>query len=180
MHPDFDPQPTLCDGGLTLRPLTPDDRSALHQAADDPVLWAGHPAKDRHKRAQFDPYFNVLLTSKATLVAIVQDEIIGCSRYYAAPDQAQSVSIGYTFLRRDHWGGRTNFRMKDLMLTYAFSVVDPVWLHIDPNNIRSQHATARLGAVHVSTSKLDLGNGPAEWQSWQITSAAWQAQRRPT
>jgi RimJ/RimL family protein N-acetyltransferase len=180
MHPNFNPQPKLSDGHLTLRPLQAEDRDNLHQAASDPVIWEGHPAKDRHLRAVFDPYFDVLLASTSALVIECQNQIIGCSRYYEAPDHPNSISIGYTFLSRPYWGGQTNRDMKDLMLTHAFGCVDTVWLHIDPSNIRSQRATARLGATHAYTSHLDLGLGTTERQSWSISNAAWAAQRRPT
>lgn len=180
MYPDFDPQPTLTDAILTLRPLQADDRDNLHQAASDPAIWAGHPAKERHLRAVFDPYFDVLLASVSTLVIEHQNQIIGCSRYYEAPDHPNNISIGYTFLSRPYWGGQTNRSIKNLMFTHAFTCVDTVWLHIDPSNIRSQRATARLGATHAYTSQLDLGLGATEWQSWSISNAAWAAQRRPT
>lgn len=180
MHPKFDPQPGLTDGMLTLRPLWAADRDDLHSAASDPAIWAGHPAKDRHLRTVFDPYFDALLASASTVVIEHQNQIIGCSRYYHAPDHPDSVSIGYTFLSRSHWGGQTNRKVKELMFSHAFTCVDPIWLHIDPSNIRSQRATSRLGAEHAYTSLLDLGTGPATWQSWSISESAWAAQRRPT
>jgi N-acetyltransferase len=177
MHPKFDPQPTLQDGDLCLRPLTADDREPLFAAASDPAIWAGHPAKTRHERAVFDPYFDSLLASGGTLAVTERGSgrLIGCSRYYEAPDHPGSVSIGYTFLRRDHWGGGTNHAMKALMFAHAFDVVDEVWLHIDPGNIRSQRATAKLGAKWVCDAKLTMGGKSGVWQCWRITRADWKA-----
>lgn len=175
MRPDFDPQPTLSDALLTLRPLIADDLEPLYAVAKDPEIWAGHPARTRHERAVFEPYFGRLLGTGTALAVTLNgtDQIIGCSRYYEAPDQADSVAIGYTFLGRDWWGGTTNFAMKSLMLHHAFGVVDSVWLHIGPSNIRSQKATAKLGAVMAREGQMALWGVSGIWQSWRLDRADW-------
>lgn len=179
MHRSFDPQPVLKDGSITLRPLTRADLEPLYTVASDPMVWAGHPAKNRHERDVFEPYFKTLLDSRATLACCLTDtgRVIGCSRYYAAPDKTDSISIGYTFLGRDWWGGQTNFAMKSLMLSHAFTCVETVWLHIDPSNIRSQKATAKLGAVLADEGLLTLGGKEAIWQTWRLDQAAWDTAR---
>ncbi|WP_155897383.1 GNAT family N-acetyltransferase [Aureimonas ureilytica] len=53
----FDSQPTLAGDGLLFRPVKLDDLQGLYGAASDPETWAGHPAKNRHKREVFEPYF---------------------------------------------------------------------------------------------------------------------------
>ncbi|NNK16731.1 MAG: GNAT family N-acetyltransferase [Sulfitobacter sp.] len=176
LRPDFDPQLTLQGGSLLLRPLAADDQEPLFAVAKDPAVWAGHPAKDRYKREVFEPYFNTLLASGGTLaVCRTKDgHVIGCSRYYEAPDHPESISIGYTFLGRAFWGGQTNHAMKSLMLTHAYDCVDTVWFHIDPTNIRSQKATERLGAVLVSEGPLTLSGNRGVWQSWRLDQDAWE------
>lgn len=177
MHPDVDPQQTLQDHRLCLRPLSQADLEPLYTVAKDPDLWAGHPAKDRHKREVFEAYFQMLLSTRATL-AITEAEngqVMGCSRYYAAPDHRHSISIGYTFLGRAWWGGPANRAVKTLMLEHAFRHVQEVWLHIDPSNIRSQRATAKLGAEHVYDADLKLGGKPGLWQCWRIDRKSWHA-----
>ncbi|MGH6860339.1 MAG: GNAT family N-acetyltransferase, partial [Phyllobacterium sp.] len=147
----FDSHPELTGNTLQLRPLRQADYSNLFAAASKPEIWAGHPAKDRYKPEVFEPYFQFLLKNGGTLVAIDQqsEQIIGCSRYYASPDQADSIAIGFTFLDSDYWGGTTNFEFKQLMLDHALKSFPEVWFHIDPTNIRSQKATAKLGATPV-------------------------------
>lgn len=176
MHPDFDPQPVLRGASITLRPLAATDLDPLYAVANDPLVWIGHPAKDRHERPVFDPYFAMLLDSGTTLACCLADDgrVIGCSRYYAAPDKPDSISIGYTFLGRDWWGGHTNFEMKSLMLSHAFASVDTVWLHIDPSNIRSQKATAKLGAVLAEEGALTLGGKQGIWQTWRLDRTEWE------
>ena len=118
----FNTQPTLTEGDLIVRPMAAADRDGLAAAAADPLIWAGHPVKDRHKREVFDPYFDFLLDSGSamTFVERASGRIIGCSRFYIAPDAPEAVSIGFTFLARDHWGGETNRIVKRLMLNHIF------------------------------------------------------------
>lgn len=175
----FDDQPELEGATLRLRPLRSEDRAALYAAASDPAIWKGHPAKTRHERAVFDPYFDMLLAYGGTLVVLdrAEGQIIGCSRYYTAPARPGSIAIGYTFLARSHWGGATNREMKMLMFDHAFAWFDEIWLDIGPDNIRSQKATAKLGAREVSRGPLDLGTGEVQdYVSFVITRHDWRAQ----
>ena len=171
----FDYQPMLAGPTLALRPLRVDDLDALHAAASDPATWAGHPTRDRHERAVFEPYFRFLLEQGGTLVVeeSAAGRIIGCSRYYRAPDRPDAVSIGFTFLAPEFWGGAVNRELKRLMLGHAFESFPEVWFHIAPSNIRSQRATAKLGAEHVEDAVLDLAGTPAPWTCWRLTQDAW-------
>ena len=173
----FDFQPTVSDDELLARPLREADRAALNGAAADPMIWAGHPARDRHEAPVFNRYFDILLASGSALV--VQERgtgrTIGCSRFYVAPDTPEAISIGFTFLIRDHWGGDTNARLKALMLRPVFAAGKEAWFHIDPNNIRSQRATLKLGARHAYDATLNLGTGEAEWMCFRLTEEQWRA-----
>jgi RimJ/RimL family protein N-acetyltransferase len=172
----FDPQPRLVGDTLELRPLAAGDLDRLHLAASDPETWAGHPSKDRWRREAFEPYFAFLLGTGATLAIVdrASGRIIGASRYYTAPDRPGTISIGFTFLDRAFWGGRTNFELKRLMLGHAFETFPEVWFHIDPTNIRSQIATGRLGAVHIYDATLELVPGkPAPWTILRLDRDVW-------
>ncbi|WP_371225114.1 GNAT family N-acetyltransferase [Roseovarius sp. 2305UL8-3] len=174
----FDAQPELEGATLRLRPLRAEDREALAMAASDPATWAGHPVKNRHERAVFDPYFDILLASQGTLVVIdkAKDMVIGCSRYYQPPTRPGTIAIGYTFLMPAYWGGVTNFEMKTLMLDHALEQYDEVWLDIGPDNIRSQKATLKLGARKVFEGRLDLGTGREDdYFSYTLSRADWEA-----
>ena len=94
-------------------------------------------------------------------------------RYYLAPDQPQAISIGFTFLNNAYWGGATNFEIKRLMLDHPLEAVDDVWFHIDPTNIRSQKATAKLCAVHAYDAVLAISGKPMNWMCFQPTRDAW-------
>jgi N-acetyltransferase len=171
----FDAQPVLAGSTLIVRPLVRDDNAGLYDAASDPEIWAGHPSKDRYKREIFQPYFDFLVDSGTALVVVerVTNRIIGCSRYYVAPDQPDSMSIGFTFLARSHWGGETNLELKRLMLGHAYEMFSDVWFHIGPSNIRSQRATAKLGAEFMYEAELDISGSPTKWMCFKLTNEAW-------
>ncbi len=173
----FDWQPRLLGDTVEIRPLAATDRAGLAAAAADPEIWAGHPAKDRWKPEVFAPYFDFLLAS-GTAFAIVdraEGRIVGCTRFYPVPDDADSVAIGFTFLDRAHWGGATNHAVKALMLAHAFAAFPRVWFHIAPNNIRSRIATGRLGAVHDHDDTLPLGGPtPSLVACYRLDRDAWE------
>lgn len=152
------------------------DFEVLHRAASSPETWAGHPANNRYERTVFEPYFEFLLKNGGTLV--VEDAgtgtVIGCSRYYSAPDRPESLSIGFTFLDHRYWGGTTNFEMKRLMLGHAFETFNEVWFHIASTNVRSQKATAKLGAEHVYDAVLNLSGAAVEWMCFRLRRDTWQ------
>jgi len=172
----FNFDPSLEGFDLTARPIAASDLGALRDAAADPKIWEGHPAKTRHEPEVFNPYFEFLLGAGGTLIIreSATDGVIGCSRYYVSPNAPDDISIGFTFLIRDHWGGATNFNLKRLMLAHIFAGHAFAWFHIDPNNIRSQKATAKLGAVHTKTAALDLGTGEVEWMCYRLSRADWE------
>ena len=172
---DFATDVVLTDGVLELRPLRSSDREGLYAAASDPATWAQHPAKGRAERAVFDPYFDFLLGAGGTLVAIevATGTILGCSRFYDVPDQPDGIAIGFTFLGCAYWGGAWNRRMKALMVGHVLQSRPEVWLHIAPDNIRSQIASGRVGAVHQYDADLDMGQGPVPYKCYTITAQSW-------
>jgi N-acetyltransferase len=142
-------QPTLQDGLILLQPLQPSDFEALFKVASDPLIWEQHPNKNRWHREVFQNYFEGAIESGGALLAIDKqtNEIAGCSRYYDYNEVEQSVFIGYTFLARKFWGKQYNPAMKNLMISHAFQFVNTVLFHIGAENIRSQIAIGRIGAV---------------------------------
>ncbi|MBL4805990.1 MAG: GNAT family N-acetyltransferase [Rhodobacteraceae bacterium] len=176
----FNTQPILENRYLCLRPLAETDFDQLFATAKDPQTWAGHPVSDRFKPDVFRKYFDFLLETGSALIIIdrAENRVIGCSRYYIAPDLPDGISIRFTFLHHDNWGGQTNFQLKKLMLTHAFKTYDTVWFHIDPTNIRSQKATAKLGAKPVYDADLDLAGAPASWKCYSLAQSDWKASAR--
>ena len=149
----FDFQPTMKGALLELRPLRADDWDGLFAVASDPLLWEQHPVRDRYQPDVFRAFFRDSLASGGALTALDRQDgkIIGSSRFHAHNEQTSEVEIGWTFLARSHWGGKYNREMKQLMLRHAFQFVERVVFLIGPENLRSQKAIKKLGAIRVGS-----------------------------
>jgi phosphinothricin acetyltransferase len=165
----FDLQPVLKGERLELRPLRAEDFHALFAVAADPRIWEQHPARDRYKLDVFDTFFREALKSGGALIALdsKDGEVIGSSRYHGYDKQKSEVEIGWTFLARSHWGGIYNGEMKRLMLRHAFRFVNNVIFLVGPQNLRSQRAVEKIGAVRAGSR---LNGGGRESFLYQITA----------
>jgi RimJ/RimL family protein N-acetyltransferase len=156
----FDLQPHLTGDLVELRPLRASDYDGLYAIAADPLIWAQHPCSDRYRRDVFQNFFREAMESGGALLAVDRKaggQVIGSSRFFGYDEQRSEIEIGWTFLARSHWGGVYNGEMKRLMLRHAFQFVRSVIFRIGPQNIRSQRAVERIGAVRDG-SWID-GNG---------------------
>jgi N-acetyltransferase len=148
----FDPQPVLRGRTLAVRPLRPGDFEALYAVARDPLVWAQHPERDRHRREVFQQFFADALASGGALVVTTHaGVVIGSSRFYGYDEQRSEVEIGWTFLSRSYWGGVANRELKWLMLNHAFRFVEHVVFLVGPDNHRSQRALEKLGVERIGT-----------------------------
>jgi len=169
----FDLQPVLQGDLLQLRPLRPEDFADLYGVASDPLIWEQHPIKDRYKETVFRGFFRESLEAGGTLIVIDTngDKIIGSSRLHGLDKDKSEVEIGWSFLARSHWGGIYNREMKQLMLRHAFGFVTSVIFVVGPQNLRSQKAMEKIGAVRIG-SRPDA-NGQISLV-YQITASTWQ------
>ena len=172
----FDYQPVLRGDLVELRPLRADDHDDLYRVAADPLIWEQHPVPTRHKAGEFTAFFGRALASGGTLIALDADShaVIGSSRYHGYNEEASEVEIGWTFLARSHWGGRYNGQLKRLMLEHAFHFVDRVVFCIGPENLRSQRAVEKIGAVRAGSRPDAEGRDSI---LYQITAAIFTAGR---
>jgi len=171
----FDLQPTLRGSLIELRPLRADDFDVLYAVAADPLIWEQHPARDRYEERVFQEFFREAMASGGALLALDAKtrQVIGSSRFHGYDAGRDEIEIGWTFLRRTHWGGAYNGEMKQLMLQHAFTFVSRVVFLIGPQNLRSQKAVEKIGAVRAG-SRHDAGG--RESYLFEITAAAF-AQR---
>jgi RimJ/RimL family protein N-acetyltransferase len=153
MH--FELQPTLTGELVVLRPLHPEDWDDLYAVASDPLIWEQHPNSDRYKEDVFKEFFREALASGGAFAALdVKDgRIIGSSRYAFYDEANSEIEIGWTFLARWYWGGVYNGEMKRLMLRHACKFVDNVVFIVGPQNLRSQNALAKIGAVRLGSRR---------------------------
>lgn len=176
-----DTAPLLVGSEYRIRPLVENDRDALYMAARDPMIWEQHPAGNRHQRNVFDHYFSSLLDAGGGVAFETKSKgrLIGCSRFYVAPNAPTEWSIGFTFIERALWGGRANFALKRLMLEHLFTTESRVWFHIGKDNIRSRKATAKLGAVAAGSCEADLlGSGIlSHYLNFFLTKSDWNCRK---
>ena len=159
----FDLQPHLKGELIELRPLRPDDWDELFAVASDRLIWEQHPESDRYKEEVFKIFFEDALRSEGAFVVVdtKTQQIIGSTRFHGYDPEKSEIEIGWTFLARKYWGGRYNREMKQLMLAHAFKFVENVVFFVGENNIRSQKATEKIGAVKSGTAKKVYGNRAA-------------------
>lgn len=158
----FDLQPTLKGELIELRPLTSEDWDDLFAVASDPLIWEQHPESDRYKEDVFKVFFKEAMESGGAFVIIDRKNgrIIGSTRFYGYDPEKSEIEIGWTFLARKYWGGRYNRELKQLMLDHAFKFVENVIFYVGENNIRSQKATEKIGAVKNGLIEKVYGNRP--------------------
>ena len=157
-------QPTLENEFVKIRPLTKSDFEELYTVASDPLIWEQHPNPDRYKRAVFETFFKGAIESGGAFIIFDKqtNEVIGSSRYYDYDEKNKSILIGYTFFARNHWGGKYNSSVKQLMIQHAFQFVDTVIFHIGANNIRSQKAIERIGANKIGELEVEYYGEPSK------------------
>jgi RimJ/RimL family protein N-acetyltransferase len=170
----IDLQPTLQGPTLTLRPLQPDDFEALYAAASDPLIWEQNPQPTRYQRDVFRKVFESGIESKGAFAVIDSSSgtIIGTSRYYDWEPNKREVAIGYTFLARSYWGGKTNGEMKKLMLDHIFQYADTVWFHIGADNWRSRKALEKIGGVLSHCAERETDGKMVPYTYYKITKPA--------
>lgn len=173
----MDLQPTLTGSTLTLIPLHESHRSALTNAAGDPLIWQLHPEPTRYLPEVFAGVFDSGLQSGGALLITDKHtgEVLGTSRYYEFNPLDASVAIGYTFLVRTRWGGATNTELKRLMIDHAFQWVDTIWLHVGEQNLRSRRAVEKLGATLSHIEQVSPAGLVRPTVFYRLNKAQWHA-----
>lgn len=160
---------------VKLLPLVPSDFAHVFEVASDPLIWEQHPTKDRYKKEVFQRFFDGALEGNTAFIIIdkATNRIIGSTRYYDYKPEHSSIAIGYTFLSRDYWGGAYNKASKHLLLEYAFKIVDTVYFHIGPDNLRSQKAILKIGATKAGEVDFDYYGKKVLHYEYIIPKADW-------
>jgi len=112
------------------------------------VLWEHHPIRNGYAIEGYNKFFTEALTIGSLIILDKKaNKVIGCTRMYGYNEKENSVVIGHTFIAREYWRSGYNKSIKKLMLDYAFTHVNKVLFYIVENNIRSQKALEKIGAV---------------------------------
>ncbi len=160
---------------VRLELLTPEHFDELYAVASDYRIWEQHPEKNRHELEVFKRYFKSALSSLAAYVVRdrVTSQVIGCSRFYQHNQFLRAVSIGYTFLACDYWGGIYNHAVKQLMINLAFDHVDTVVFHVGKYNFRSQKSVLKLGAKLYGESEFESTNNHPVNLEFRLNKEDW-------
>lgn len=158
----FNLQPHLKGELIELRPLRREDWDELFTVASDPLIWEQHPERNRYKEEVFRVFFKEALECGGAFVVIdtKTQQIIGSTRFYGYDPKKSEIEIGWTFLARKFWGGRHNREMKDLLLAHAFKFVESVVFFVGEDNVRSQKAMEKIGAIKLGVATRSYGNHP--------------------
>ena len=149
----FNLQPEVLENEIIkIIPLQEDHFEALYEIASDPLVWEQHPVKNRYEKDVFKTFFEGAVSSKGSFLILDQktNEVIGTTRFYDYNPEKSNVGIGYTFIGRKFWGGPYNAAAKKLLIDYAFKTVDSILFHVGEENIRSQKAVLKLGAIKIN------------------------------
>lgn len=176
------PHIPLSGNVIHVKPLQPDDITALFSVASDPLIWEQHPEPTRYQEPVFERFFEEAVRSAGAYVVYetATGAIIGSSRYYDEQVDRSFIKIGYTFLARQFWGGRFNADLKFIMISHALTEFSEVRFEIGELNVRSQRATERIGAQYRETvSKEFPGEAAQPHRIYAITADEWPTIQQP-
>lgn len=159
---NFNLQPEILeDQTVQLIPLHENHFEELYKVASDPLIWELHPIKDRYKKEVFESFFEGAINSKSAFLILDKEtnEIIGSTRFYDYNSEKSSIAIGFTFMGRKFWGGSYNKATKKLLIDYAFEYVNSILFHVGAENVRSQKAVLKLGAVKINEISFPQNGG---------------------
>lgn len=145
------PSVPLSGAVVRLEPLTADHESEIDAASADPRIWS-HTAFARTAK----DYVSAALIAAEMgeqipfVVRRLSDgKVAGMSRLFEIDTHHLRCEIGYTWYIPEEWGTRVNPEAKLLLLTHCFETwgARRVQFKTDNENLRSQAAIAKLGAV---------------------------------
>jgi len=138
------------NNAFSLEQTTSLDFEPLYAVASNPVVWEHHPEKERWKRPVFSAFFQAALENDIGCFTIrdkTTGVVMGSTRFYSYDASVEAVRLGYTFLCPSYWGSGANQEMKEVLLEFAFTMVENVYFDIGKENFRSRKAVEKLGAV---------------------------------
>jgi RimJ/RimL family protein N-acetyltransferase len=104
----------------------------------------------QRKRPVFTAFFQAALENDLGCFTVrnkATGVVLGSTRFYSHDTSVEAVRLGYTFLCPRYWGTGANQEMKEVLLEYAFTIVQKVYFDIGKDNFRSRKAVEKLGAA---------------------------------
>jgi RimJ/RimL family protein N-acetyltransferase len=152
-------QPVRLEGPtIRLDPLAPEHAPALWEHAHPEIFrWVLEWPRDSSFEAFRDWLQRTAIEAPASLgFAIVLKETggpIGVTGYLEIRPKHLGLEIGRTWISKAHQGSRVNPESKYLLFRHAFEELGAVRVQLktDSNNVHSQRAIEKLGAVREGT-----------------------------
>jgi ribosomal-protein-alanine N-acetyltransferase len=136
---------------LALRPPAADDAEALFELGSDPEVVRFFSWGPYRERAEAEAFIERVRAERPHEFMIVDsdDRPIGVTGLSELSERDRRAVVG-TWLGREHWGTGANRESKELILHFAFRMLDlqRVTAHAHPDNARSLAALERLGFTH--------------------------------
>jgi RimJ/RimL family protein N-acetyltransferase len=147
-------QPVVLEGPtLRLEPLVLEHAPLLWPKSDPEIFRHSlEPPRDASPEA-FEDWIRYCLTAPASALWTLFDkatgEAVGNSGYLEIRPPHRALEVGRTWIARSRQGTRVNPESKYLLLCHAFEDLGAVRVQLktDLNNLRSQRAIEKLGAV---------------------------------
>ncbi len=175
LNKDFNWQPSHLQNELvTLQPLQENDFEKLYQVAKDSAIWANHPSPNRYQKEEFQGFFEGAVQSKTAFIIYetATNNVIGSTRFYDIKN-GQSVAIGYTFLATAFWQKGHNRAVKKILIDYSFGQVNTIIFHVGANNLISQTAVQKLGAIKTLEMTMESNGNSMPYFEYSLTKDLW-------
>lgn len=167
---------TLQDAELILRPLTEAQIPALcalaAECAEELRYMGTLPSNPAYYEAGLEA------TNQMPFVIVVGGEVAGSTRYGDLRPADAGIEIGWTWLHPRHMRTGINRRMKLLLLSHAFEVMEMerVQIKTDILNTRSQRAIEKLGAVKEGVLRAHMRRSDGSMRDtvmYSVTRGEW-------
>lgn len=140
---------------VKLVPLESEHTESLFRCSRDPAIWAHYPLKINTIEEMAGFVGKALLGRERNeqfpfaVFDKEREEFVGSTRFLRISEENNNLNIGSTWYSPAVWRTRINTEAKYLMLKHAFEFlqVNRVEIVTSTDNVRSQNAIERLGAV---------------------------------
>lgn len=170
----------LIGSRVVLVPLEIEHIEPLFECSRNPVIWSHYPimissikemesfvlqARNGRNRNEEFPY---VVFDKSL------NKIVGTTRFLRISENNRNLNIGSTWYTPEVWRTRVNTECKYLLLRFAFEQWAAVRVEIitTPDNIRSQKAIERLGAVREGIFRKKYNQ--RDYVIYSLTDDEWQ------
>lgn len=180
--------PCVLEGrNIKLRPLEKNDSEGILEAGKG-VNWTWMPLALENLET-VDEYINWALNFQEegrgfpfVVIGKEDGKVIGSTMYLDLYKGPRRVEIGWTWYTPKVQGTRVNPECKFLLLKHAFEEWGAVRVQLktDPQNLRSQNAIMKLGAVfegRLRNHRFNMGGALSDAMMYSITYQEWPSVR---